>query len=599
MSENLANSGGRKGGDTTGAHDSRRAWRPSCYERAMVRFPGPMNLFGMITVSASRDYAVLALRSFFRHTPAERIGAFVLLDNDGDFEWPADVPTEHVTVLRNASPLGFAANANVLLGRAREHGADLFLLNNDLVFTAGWLDPLLADRPAILGPVSNAELPYRTATFALQPVMALADYVGHEDELDQLANAHRASHSGYQRVAAQPFFCVKIPATVYNGVGDFDERFGRGGAEDRDYTIRAWLAGFPHEIALGSYVLHFQGRSTWRGGETPEDTAARNEGYTTALRAKWGDALAYAFLQNSWNLFLSNAPLAVGIRNRRFGPVIEHLRANPSLEPFFERQRHARFGAVCCIYDDDAWIGPTVESVYEAVAGIWFLVSDRPWRGEPSDQEPLIAKIRALPDPDGKIHVVRGSWPDEATQRNKGLRLLAEAGIDYCMVLDADEVHEPPRLLEAMQHVRQRAHVDVWRMHMFTYWKSCRYRVDPPESFLPVVFVRVGIARFTENRDMRTGRQQVVPEATAMMHHMSYARTNEQVQRKIETFSHASQMVSGWYERVWLGWDTDRAIENLNPCWPGAYRRIVEQPRDALPAALRSCWDAAHPAASN
>ena len=237
-----------------------------------------MNLFGMITVSASRDYVTVALGSFFQHTPAGCIDAFVIVDNDGDFEWPDELSTERVTIVRRESPAGFAANANLLLGHARARGADLLLLNNDLVFTPGWVEPLLADRPAILGPVSNAERPYRTGTFALQPAMALADYVGHESDLDLLAARHRASHSGYQRVAAQPFFCVKIPATVYQAVGDFDERFGRGGAEDRDYTIRAWMAGFPHEIALASYVLHFQGRSTWCGGETPEDTAARNAG---------------------------------------------------------------------------------------------------------------------------------------------------------------------------------------------------------------------------------------------------------------------------------------------------------------------------------
>ena len=165
----------------------------------------------MITTAASCDYTPVALRSFFAHTPAEKICRFILIDNDGDFVLPEDVPSEHVTVIRPATPQGFATNANLLLAHARAIGADLFLLNNDLVFTSGWLEPLLVDRRALLSPMSNAQVAHKAGGFATQPVMDLPEYTGHEADVEAIARHHRATHDGYRTVSSVPFFCIKIP----------------------------------------------------------------------------------------------------------------------------------------------------------------------------------------------------------------------------------------------------------------------------------------------------------------------------------------------------------------------------------------------------
>jgi hypothetical protein len=247
----------------------------------------------------------------------------------------------------------------------------------------------------------------------------------------------------------------------------------------------------------------------------------------------------------------------------------------------------ARFAAVCCVYDDDTWLAATIESIYNACDAIWFLVSDTPWNGQAADQTALLDHIRALPDPDGKIRIERGRWRDEASQRNDGLRLLGEAGIEYCLVVDADEIYDTDQLRAAMAIVRQHPHIDCWRLSCFTYWKSCRYRVDPPEAIAAPVFIRTGSGRFVENRNYEAPRQMQFPPETIAFHHMSYARTDAQILRKISTWGHATQVVPGWYENVWRKWDHDHSLRNLNPCWPSAYQTIVEQPLDALPPVVR------------
>ena len=123
-----------------------------------------------------------------------------------------------------------------------------------------------------------------------------------------------------------------------------------------------------------------------------------------------------------------------------------------------------------------------------------------------------------------------------------------------------------------MTLVRGNPQVDCWSMSCFTYWKSYQYRVDPPEPTPLVVFVRLGAGRFTDCRLYQAERYFTLPVDTARFHHMSYARTDAQILRKITTFGHAREVVPGWFENVWRKWDDDRSLRNLNPCWPRAYQ---------------------------
>jgi GT2 family glycosyltransferase len=293
-----------------------------------------VNLFGMITTSGSRDYTPLALRSFFSRTPLGTSDRLILIDNDADFVVPDDVPRQRLTVVRPERPQGFAVNANMLLAEARQCEADLFLLNNDLVFTSGWLTPFLKDRRSLLSPLSNAQVNHSHRGLTTRTVMNLDDYIGREADLETIARRHRAVNSGFITVGSLAFFCIKIPKSVYDVVGDFDERFGKGGAEDRDYSVRAWIAGIPLEYARSAFVLHFQGRSTWRGPETDAERVRRDAQYIEAFGKKWGPALTHAFINDGWDLMRSDARLGPLIARGEFSAVVRHLRSRPALEQF-------------------------------------------------------------------------------------------------------------------------------------------------------------------------------------------------------------------------------------------------------------------------
>jgi GT2 family glycosyltransferase len=245
----------------------------------------------MVTTRHSNTYTNYALSSFVEHTTLQPEDEFILIDNDSAY---ADLPVEcrdRVKVRVNESPRSFAANVNQILNLGRERQASVIFLNNDLIFSRGWFEPLQVEGPFLLSPISNAEVPYVEGEFQCKLGMDLNDYLGKEHLFREVVRRHRNRAQGYMKMLNFPFFAVKIPYPVYSVVGPFDESFGIGGGEDKDYAIRCYLAGFELQFALKSFILHFQGKSTWRGPETRDEAAARDLKASVRFKQKWGEAL--------------------------------------------------------------------------------------------------------------------------------------------------------------------------------------------------------------------------------------------------------------------------------------------------------------------
>jgi GT2 family glycosyltransferase len=205
-----------------------------------------------------------------------------------------------------------------MIERALGAGADLIFMNNDLVFGKEWLPPLLEGDNAIVSPLCNRDVQYAISAvipktghvshvFALSSVMELKDYEGNAACFDAIVESHRRIGAGFTSVLHVPFFCVRIPFAVLEKVGKFDEQFGNGGGEDYDYGLRAYLAGHEIRVVLSSFILHFQGKSSWAGGETKEEQRAREEQFFRRFIEKWGNDLFELVLREN-TAMLSKAP---------------------------------------------------------------------------------------------------------------------------------------------------------------------------------------------------------------------------------------------------------------------------------------------------
>jgi GT2 family glycosyltransferase len=286
------------------------------------------NYFGMVNIKKSNLYTYHAIESFFAKTNFDSsLGdKFYLIDNDYSLLRLPENSREKCIVIKNEEPKSFAQNVNSILTIALEEGANLVFLNNDIIFTHDWLPPLLKSDAAITLPCCNQYEVYKNNDFSLNVAMDLKDFIGHEKTFEEIIIRRRKNRFGPEYIHSHflPFYCFRLPHAIASKVGLFDEGYGKGGAEDIDYRIRANLNGFDVIIALDSYVLHFMGKSTWRGAETPEQTEERDYIYKKEFISKWGEKLANIFLNPSnADAEIKKNSLELEWLNRQYKAIIE------------------------------------------------------------------------------------------------------------------------------------------------------------------------------------------------------------------------------------------------------------------------------------
>jgi len=248
--------------------------------------------------------------------------------------------------------------------------------------------------------------------------------------------------------------------------------------------------------------------------------------------------------------------------------------------------------AVYNIYNENYWLPYSIASIYSVVDHILILVSEKPWYGPEVDQSDTIRCVNSLPDPETKIRVLRGAWSSEAEQRNTSLAAASVAGATYALIIDADEIYHPHELAQARSLAASRSDVDCWHINWITYWKSVRHRIDPLESYQPVVLIKLGEVGYLETRNPVGANHALIPPGIALCHHMSYAISDERLAFKHISFSgHSQTAYASWLETKWKAWDRDPLIENLHPNDPRAFARAVAMPKELLPAVIRDLYD--------
>jgi hypothetical protein len=153
------------------------------------------------------------------------------------------------------------------------------LLNNDLVFSPGWLSRLVEIAKAhpeigVLNPASN--------TFGERPPRGVS--------LEAYAQLLEAKRGLYVEVGMCIGFCMLIRRELIERIGTLSEEVERIFFEDEDYCMRAQVAGFRCVVVQSAYVHHAEHRTVKRMGER-EHLFRRNRRW---CEAKWGRWLRIA-----------------------------------------------------------------------------------------------------------------------------------------------------------------------------------------------------------------------------------------------------------------------------------------------------------------
>jgi len=238
-------------------------------------------IYGMVTLKVTNEYADKAVNSFFQHTGLKPGDRFIMVDNDGDFKsnWNNGRINEEDIIL-NDKLESFSYNMNMIIRIAIKENKDLVLLNNDVIFTPYWSELLITDNDTLSIPSCN-----QTHNLGIPNSLSLSDFNDRYDLLNEISSRVN-NEMRYFETLLMPFYVCRIPLKILKEVGEYDEIFVVGG-EDIDYRLRCLSKGF-NVTYTPSFLLHFNGKSSWNGVENMEQTAERDYNYTIRFISKWG-----------------------------------------------------------------------------------------------------------------------------------------------------------------------------------------------------------------------------------------------------------------------------------------------------------------------
>lgn len=214
----------------------------------------------------------------------------ILVDDCSTDDTPALLDSlanrENVTVIRNETNLGFSGSNN--RGAAAAMSETLVFLNNDLVLTQGWLDPMIEGLETLpeAGAVGNVQRNFATG---------LVDHAGIFFDLDGMpthAHKNRANPPKGKWIErnAVTAACLAIRKSVFDEVGGFDEGY-RNGCEDVDLCMKLRQSGYRLYVSLESIIGHHVSSSPGRNNH--------NDANSLRFRERWSD-FSKTFGQTEW-----------------------------------------------------------------------------------------------------------------------------------------------------------------------------------------------------------------------------------------------------------------------------------------------------------
>lgn len=222
---------------------------------------------------------------------------------------------------------------------------------------------------------------------------------------------------------------------------------------------------------------------------------------------------------------------------------------------------------VCiCVHDDASFLPHVLRNVGDIP--VLVAVSRVDWCGHEGDWR--ATEGIAL---EAGAEVFLGAWASEEEHRAAAYAEAMRWGFTYAVIADSDEIIEP-KLLESLARIAENSLAERVYVEWDTYWRDTAHVVRPRERFTPCMMIDLHVASNVRNREFVGGRALFLGEEHGIVHHLSYVGPDERVEKKIRTWGHKDEVVSGWFDRSWLGWQSDCLIRQLHPTHPQAYEFI-------------------------
>jgi len=238
--------------------------------------------------------------------------------------------------------------------------------------------------------------------------------------------------------------------------------------------------------------------------------------------------------------------------------------------------------ALCVVYSDFHFFEETLESVKDFVKEIVFLVPSQTWSGhvDKENNTKVISIINDyLKEQNGKL--IRVDTTNQADTLNFGLDFINDKNKDV-LILDSDEIWDEKSKVNFLKYYENHRQYDIFLVHFHTYFKSIKWRIDPPQDLKACVLIK-SFVRFLNARRTNSHNYKIVPKELVCLHHPSHVRDDYFMKIKVEN-CHERDRIINWYNDVWKNWAPD--IVDFHPIIPEAFHSVVKVNKEDLPKIL-------------
>lgn len=228
-----------------------------------------------------------------------------------------------------------------------------------------------------------------------------------------------------------------------------------------------------------------------------------------------------------------------------------------------------RFGSVTPVYNEEDLIKGFLALMDVEVKVV--VMATKTFQGNTPNRD----ETECLALESGAI-VLKVDTNDQILMRNLGLRLLKGMGIDYGFVADVDEYY-PKQTLANIKEFIENNPSEAYSSVMPISFRKPEWRVEDPNNGGICVCFRTDV----EMKSIRYNPTFLrLPQELGEIFHISYARTPEKIREKMTNFSHAKEVVPGWFENVFLPCTVES--KNVHPTVPESWPsiKVVELPQE-------------------
>ena len=224
-----------------------------------------------------------------------------------------------------------------------------------------------------------------------------------------------------------------------------------------------------------------------------------------------------------------------------------------------------RIGVMMCAFREEKLVIPAIKQFDGTeIEEIVVACSRTPWNGEFDHDD--TAKLAVEAGATVRLY----DWKEEHEQKNWILDKLSR--FDWILMFAPDMYMTKESINNLTYFLNGKPmdkHERAYSCDMLTYWKNYHTVLEPRVPFNTVAIRPTEVFKnmaTIDNWDLFKRIEGV------LMHHISWVKTDDDVIKKINTYSHAKEIVVDWFKEVWLKWD--ESMTNFGPTVKTDYKGV-------------------------